>query len=130
MLTSVYYYGYYRPYILNSLPKIGEGKRKTKTDAAPDPLQQETFVFNTNLQLTQAWHEIQKARELMQRDDEIINLRQRVKTAGESKYAHGVYTVNDLVKDINAENRSRQAKVLHEVQYLMCVYQYRVIAGE
>jgi len=92
-------------------------------------VQQETFVFNTNLQLTQAWHEIQKTKDLMQTDDEIINLRHRVKTAGESKYANGIYTVNDLIKDINAENQARQAKVLHEVQYLMSVYQYRVLEG-
>ena len=93
-------------------------------------VQQETFVFNTNLQLTQAWNEIQKAKELMQRDDEIINLRRRIKIAGESKYANGVYTINDLVKDINAESQSRQAKVLHEVQYLMSLYQYRTAAGD
>ncbi len=93
-------------------------------------VQQQTFVFNTNLQLTQAWNEIQKAKELMQTDDEIINLRLRVKTAGESKYANGVYTVNDLVKDINAESQSRQAKILHEVQYLMSIYNYIVIAGK
>jgi len=92
-------------------------------------VQQETFIFNTNLQLTQAWNEIQKAKELMQRNDEIIRLRQRIKTAGESKYANGVYTINDLVKDINAESQSRQAKILHEVQYLMCLYQYRTMAG-
>ena len=93
-------------------------------------VQQETFEFNTNLQMTQARHEIQKAKELMQTDDEIIYLRHRVKTAGESKYANGVYTVNDLVKDINAENQARQAKILHEVQYLMSVYSYNVIAGK
>ena len=91
--------------------------------------QQETFVFNTRLQLTQVWQEIQKAKELMQNDDEMIHLRHRVKTAGESKYANGVYTVNDLVKDVNAENQARQAKILHEIQYLMSVYQYNVIAG-
>jgi len=92
-------------------------------------VQQETFLFNTNLQLSQAWQEIQKAKELMQTDDEIINLRHRVKTAGESKYANGVYTVNDLVKDVNAENQARQAKILHEVQYLMSIYQYQTLAG-
>ena len=93
-------------------------------------LQQETFVFNTNLQLMQAWNEMQKAKELMQRDDEIIVLRARIKTASESKYANGVYTINDLVKDINAESQSRQAKIAHEVQYLMSIYQYRTIAGK
>ncbi len=91
--------------------------------------QRETFAFNTNLQLTQAWNEIQKAKELMERDEEIINLRHRVKIASESKYANGVYTVNDLLKDINAESQSRQAKILHEVQYLMSTYDYMTIAG-
>jgi len=66
---------------------------------------------------------------LMQTDDEIINLRRRVKSAAESKYANGVYTINDLIKDINAENQARQAKVLHEVQYLMNIYYYNVVAG-
>ena len=93
-------------------------------------VQQETFVFNTNLQLTQARQEIQKAKELMQTDDEIIALRQRVKTAGESKYANGVYTVNDLIKDVNAENQARQAKILHEIQYLMNIYYYSVVSGQ
>lgn len=93
-------------------------------------VQRETFEFNTNLQLTQAWQEVQKAKELMQTDEEIIQLRHRVKIAGESKYANGVYTVNDLVKDINAESQSRQAKILHEVQYLMSVYHYKVTAGD
>ena len=93
-------------------------------------VQQETFVFNTGLQLTQAWQEIQKAKELIQTDDEIIELRQRVKTAGERKYANGVYTVNDLIRDVNAENQARQAKILHEIQYLMNIYYYSVVSGQ
>ncbi len=92
--------------------------------------QEETFTFNTNLQLTQTYNEIQKAQELMQKDDEIITLRNRVKTASESKYENGVYTVNDLIRDINAESQSRQAKILHEIQYLMSIYNYKTIKGE
>ncbi|MDR2037386.1 MAG: TolC family protein [Bacteroidales bacterium] len=91
--------------------------------------QQETFVFNTNLKLTQVYHEIQKAKELMERDDEIILLRERVKKAGEGKYENGVYTVNDLVKDINVKSQAQQAKVLHEIQYLMSIYQYKMLSG-
>ncbi len=92
-------------------------------------IQEETFKFNTHLQLTQVYNEIQKFRNLMKQDDEIITLRNRVKTAAESKYENGVYTVNDLVRDINAESQSRQAKILHEVQYLMNIYNYNNIQG-
>ncbi len=91
--------------------------------------QENTFVFNTNLQLTQTYNDIEKARNLMKQDDEIITLRNRVKTASESKYKNGVYTINDLIKDINAESQSRQAKILHEIQYLLNVYNYKNVAG-
>ncbi|GHU87907.1 transporter [Bacteroidia bacterium] len=92
-------------------------------------IQEETFAFNTNLQLTQTYNEVLKAKELMRKDDEIISLRNRVKTASENKYENGVYTVNDLIRDINAEDQSRQAKILHEIQYLMSIYNYRIIQG-
>ena len=91
--------------------------------------QEETFTFNTNLQLAQIHNEIQKALELMQKDDEIIALRNRVKTASKSKYENGVYTVNDLIRDINAESQSKQAKVLHEIQYLMSLHNYKTEKG-
>ncbi len=93
-------------------------------------ISEETFIFNTNLKLTQSYNEIQKAQELMQKDDEIITLRNRVKAASESKYENGVYTVNDLIRDINAESQSRQAKIIHEIQYLMSIYNYKTIKGE
>jgi len=91
--------------------------------------QEETFTFNTNLQLSQIYNEVQKALELMKKDDEIIFLRNRVKTASKSKYENGVYTINDLIRDINAESQSKQAKVLHEIQYLMSLYDYRTMRG-
>lgn len=49
MLTSVYYYGYYKPYILNNRPKIGEGRRQTVSDKPNDPSLRETFVLNNAL---------------------------------------------------------------------------------
>ena len=90
---------------------------------------QETFLFNTNLQLKQLYNDILKAKELITKDDEIIALRKRVKAASESKYENGIYTINDLLKDINAENQSKQAKVLHEMLYLMNIYSYKNITG-
>jgi hypothetical protein len=92
--------------------------------------QKETFLFNINLQLTQIYNDIQKAKEFMKKDDEIILLRSRIKHASESKYKNGVYTVNDLLKGINAESQSKQAKILHEIQYLLYIYDYKNIQGE
>lgn len=92
-------------------------------------IQQDVFLFNTNLQLTREQEEIRKLKKLMDKDDEIIRLRNRVKTASESKYKNGVYQVNDLIRDINIENQARQTKALHEIQYLMSIYNYKHIQG-
>lgn len=91
--------------------------------------QEETFLFNNDLQSSQALNEVQKYKELLKTDSQIIDLRERVKVAGESKYKNGVYTVNDLIKDINAENTARQTRSLHEVEYLFSIYNYNNIKG-
>ncbi len=91
--------------------------------------QEEVFLFNTNLQLDKSLNEIKKSKKMMSDDDEIITLRGRIKKASESKYENGVYTINDLIRDINQESQSRQAKILHEIEYLMNVYQYNDIRG-
>jgi hypothetical protein len=38
------------------------------------------------------------------------------------KVENGTLTVSDLMKEINAEEAVKQAKTLHEVQYLMSIY--------
>lgn len=92
-------------------------------------IQRETFLFNTNIQLTQEQAEIQKISKMLTKDDEIIQLRNRVKKASESKYKNGVYQTNELIRDINAENQARQTKALRQVQYLMSIYNYKHIQG-
>ena len=92
-------------------------------------IQQETFLFNTKLELTQEQSEIHKLKILLEKDDEIIQLRRRVKLAGESKYKNGVYQINDLIRDINAENQARQNKALREINYLLSIYNYKHIQG-
>lgn len=92
-------------------------------------VQEETFLFNTNLQSTQAQSEIVKFKELIKKDDEIISLRNRLRVAGETKYKNGIYTINDLIKDINAENESLQTKALHHIQHLLSTYNHKNING-
>lgn len=92
-------------------------------------VQRDVFLFNTNIQLTKEQAEIQKMRKLMEKDNEIIRLRNRVKVASESKYKNGVYQTNELIRDINAEAIAHQSKALHEIQYLINIYNYKHIQG-
>ena len=91
--------------------------------------QKETFLFNTNLTLKQQNSEISKLRQLIATDDEIIDLRASVKEASNAQLENGVITVNDFLREVNAEDQARQNKLLHETQLLMAEYNYQTTAG-
>ena len=65
---------------------------------------------------------ISRYRRLMADDEEIISLRSSVRKAAESKLAHGIIDVNDLVKEINAENNARVQRTVHEIELLKEIY--------
>jgi outer membrane protein TolC len=88
-------------------------------------IQKETFLFNTNLKMTQQSNEIDKIKQLMRDDDEIIRLRTNIKKASEVKVEHGTLSVTDLLRDINSEDQAKQNKVLHEIQLLISIYNYK-----
>ncbi|OJU55529.1 MAG: hypothetical protein BGN96_15625, partial [Bacteroidales bacterium 45-6] len=93
-------------------------------------IERETFLFNTGLELTKEQSEIQKMKDLLSKDDDIIRLRARVKSSGESRYKNGTYQMNELIRDINNESLARQTKALHEIQYLMNIQNYKQIQGK
>lgn len=91
--------------------------------------QRETFLFNTELDMTQSGNEIRKYRELLQTDDEIIRLRASVRSASEAKVANGTLSVLDLMKEVNAEQTAIQDKILHEIQLLQSIYNMKYITN-
>ncbi len=97
-------------------------RRKLDVNQNSVEVQRETFLYNTNLQITQDNSEIKKLKELMQYDDEIITLRENVRKSAEAKVANGTLTVIELMREVNAENLARQEKTSHEIQLLMAIY--------
>jgi len=85
-------------------------------------LQRETFLFNNGMKVSQQENEIEKIRKLIADDDEIIQLRNSIKKAAESKVENGTLSVTDLVREINAENMAMQEKAVHSVQLMMAIY--------
>ena len=82
----------------------------------------EVFLFNTNLEEIQQRESIDRYRKLMTDDEEIITLRSQVRKAAESKLAHGIIDVNDLLREINAENAARVQQSMHEIEMLKEIY--------
>ena len=80
------------------------------------------FLFNNNLEQIQQHENIARYRKLMADDGEIIALRQAVRKAAESKLAHGIIDVNDLVREINQENAACVQQSVHEIEMLKEIY--------
>ena len=82
----------------------------------------EVFLFNNNLEQIQQNENIERYKKLMDDDNEIISLRKAVRVASESKLSHGIIDVNDLLREINAENAARVQQSMHEIEMLQEVY--------
>ena len=82
----------------------------------------DVFLFNNNLEQIQQNENISRYKKLMADDEEIISLRQAVRKAAESKLSHGIIDVNDLVREINAENAARVQQSMHEIEMLKEIY--------
>ncbi|MBR1469911.1 MAG: TolC family protein [Prevotella sp.] len=82
----------------------------------------EVFLFNNRLEQIQQNESIDRYRRLMADDEEIIALRSQVRKAAESKLAHGIIDVNDLLREINAENAARVQQSMHEIELLKEIY--------
>jgi len=82
----------------------------------------EVFLFNNNLEQIQQHENIERYKKLMAHDGEIISLRRSVRKAAESKLAHGIIDVNDLVREINQENAACVQQSVHEIEMLKEIY--------
>ena len=89
----------------------------------------EVFLFNNNLEQIQQNENIARYRQLMANDEEIISLRSAVRKAAESKLAHGIIDVNDLVREINQEHAAYVQQSVHEIEMLKEIYDNKYTIG-
>jgi outer membrane protein TolC len=92
-------------------------------------VQKDLFLLNTNTQLKQQQSEIDKIEQLIAKDEEIIALRISVKEAAKAQLENGVITANDYLREVNAEDQSRQSRITHELQLLQAKINYLTTSG-
>ena len=106
-------------------------KERKINDIEKDKLlvQKETFLFNTNLELTQQQAEIDKYQELLATDDNIIKMYASVKETSLFQLENGTIDVNDYLRDVNQESKAIQNKALHEIKLLMLMEEQKITQG-
>lgn len=92
--------------------------------------QRETFLFQVNQQLAKTNGEIEKYKNLLIEDDEIIQLREEIKQISEKKVENGTLSINEYLQDIVLADMAKQCKSLHEMQLLLSIYQLKTETGE
>ena len=92
--------------------------------------QRETFLFNNSLQEENGSGNIDILRRQIEQDEEIVRLRENIRSKSESKVRLGTESVNEMLRDINAVAQARQQKALHEIELLRELYALNTIKGE
>lgn len=105
-------------------------KAKLQAERETAEANRERFLLDNKMEQIQQNENISRYRQLMTDDEEIISLRSSIRKAAESKLAHGIIDVNDLVREINSENKARVEQCIHEIEMLKEIYNLKITIGE
>lgn len=108
---------------------FGFDKKRLNTEKQKIDNEEETFLFNLDLNLSKDISAIKQWDEMIVKDNDIIELRKKITASGEIKYKNGVINLTELIRYINEESLARQKKTLHEVEKLKSIYQYNSELG-
>lgn len=91
--------------------------------------QRASFLLNTQLDIARQRAEIDQYEDKIRYDDEIIALRTNLRRAAEARLEGGTYSGIDLARDIRAEQLAIEDKILHEMQYLLSLYNLKYLTN-
>lgn len=111
------------------LYKSSVNKQIDKISLAKISNQEETFLFNTKLQLNQVSADIEKQQAILNSDQQLVQLRVKIRAGYQLKYDNGMSSMNDLLIAMHKENEARSQEALHQVQLQLTLYNYQTISG-
>lgn len=115
---------------IGALYTRGLDKRKVNADAQKIDLTRKSFILNRSVDAEQKNNAILKARDVLEKDSEIIGLRQRIRASGENQYREGTIKMNDYLSMLDEEYKAKANESMHEVQLMMAVYDMKNTIGK
>ncbi|HEX6227393.1 MAG TPA: TolC family protein [Chryseolinea sp.] len=128
-VTSVGVAGLSASWSIGGFYKRANEKRLNQQSLQKINLQEQTFLFNTKIQITQASANIEKHKAILAADEEIVSLRQNIRESYQVKYNAGSGSLMDLLNATDKESEARSQKALHEMQLLLTIYEQKTITG-
>ena len=128
---STYYIGGFRfSWNLSGFYNTNREKQLFDMNTRMIDTQQEVFQFNTRLSLRQSSSEVEKLQDLIKIDEQLITLRAKIKETAKAQLDNGVISANDFLRELNAEDQTKQNQLLHKTQLMMAVYNYNTTSGK
>jgi outer membrane protein TolC len=128
-LSSIGVAGISASWNITALYRNSNEKKLTQLSLNKINVQEETFLFNTRLQMTQASANIEKQKAVLSEDEEIVTLRKAIREGYQEKYNTGVSPMFDFLNATEKETEARAQKAMHEMQLIMTIYDYKTISG-
>ncbi len=110
--------------------KIKEQKQTIDISQEIVSTERETFLLNNNIQLKNATADINVYQEMLEKDLEIIDLREQVLQTATSQLQNGTITSSEYVTELNNLYEAKINLELHQTQLSLTMANYNVIKGE
>ena len=128
-LTGYYIGGVRLNWMINNFYTIKNERKVIELNKEIITTQRETFLLNTQQTISKQNTEIDKLKQLLQKDNEIVELLSSVKKTSADQLQNGVVTSYDYVREVNAEDLAKQNAALHKVQLAMAQYNLKTTSG-
>lgn len=115
---------------IGALYSLKNDKAKLRLQREMTENAREIFLFNNQLEEIQQNENIKRYHTMKQTDDEIIMLRTNIRKAAESKLAHGIIDINNLLREINNENAAKIQQTIHDIEMLIEMYNLKYTNNE
>lgn len=92
--------------------------------------QRETFEKNLKISSEKDLSDIKKYAGLIDKDQEIIRLRESITKSAAAQMENGVITATQYINELNAEQQARLSLELHKIQWLMSKINYMNSMGK
>lgn len=109
--------------------KIKEKKQAVDISKEIISTEKQTFLLNNEIQQKEAESDINKYEVMLQKDEEIIGLREQVLQATTSQLQNGAITSSEYITELNNLYEAKIDQKLHSVQLALSKANYKIIKG-
>ncbi|TKG96570.1 TolC family protein [Puteibacter caeruleilacunae] len=92
--------------------------------------QEDSFIRNQKVELGSEGSNIQKYKDLLLKDDEIVRLKIEITKSASSRLENGIITSSDYLEELNKEVQSRLNREYHRIQLNQAIQEYKRILGD